>query len=81
MMPLFHLSCREMINNWERMVSEQGKCDVDVLPHIEILTSDVISRAAFGSSFQEGIRIFELQKEQAALTVKLFQSVYIPGWR
>ncbi|KAK3011391.1 hypothetical protein RJ639_012461 [Escallonia herrerae] len=81
MFPAMYLSCSEMVSKWEMLVSEKGLCELNVQPYLESLTSDVISRTAFGSSYQEGRKIFQLQKEQAELTRQVLQSVYIPGWR
>ncbi|KAH7860269.1 hypothetical protein Vadar_011427 [Vaccinium darrowii] len=81
MLPAMHLCCSELIEKWEMMVSEKSSCELDVQPYLENLTSDVISRTAFGSSYEEGRRIFQLQKEQAALTRLVLNLVYIPGWR
>lgn len=80
MLPAFYISCGEMITNWERM-TKGGSCEVDVYPHLQAFTSDVISRTAFGSSYVEGRKIFELQHEQAKLVMKAVQSMYIPGSR
>jgi len=82
MLPAFKLSCSEMIGKWEERVLEKGSsCELDVWPYLQTLTSDVISRTAFGSSYEEGRRIFELQTEQAELVMQAGQSVYIPGSR
>ncbi|KAC9216383.1 hypothetical protein E3N88_46191 [Mikania micrantha] len=78
MLPAFHISCNEMIHKWERK-TKGSSCEVDVYPYLQTMASDVISRTAFGSSYEEGRKIFELQLEQAKLVLKAAQSMYIPG--
>ncbi|CBI39884.3 unnamed protein product, partial [Vitis vinifera] len=80
MSPAFHLSCRQMISKMEEMVSPEGSCELDVWPFLKNLTADALSRTAFGSSYEEGRRLFQLLQEQTYLTMEVFQSVYIPGW-
>ncbi|XVF18414.1 hypothetical protein REPUB_Repub11eG0019400 [Reevesia pubescens] len=81
MLPAFYESCIEMISKLEKRVFVEGSSELDVWPYLVNLTRDVISRAAFGSSYEEGRRIFQLLEEQTHLTTKVAQSVYIPGWR
>ncbi|PON98583.1 Cytochrome P450, E-class, group I [Trema orientale] len=83
MLPAFDLSCSEMISQWENLVcKEGGSCELDIWPYFQYLTADVISRTAFGSSYEKGTRIFELQREQAHTMTKAIQnSKNIPGWR
>ncbi|XP_031280557.1 cytochrome P450 CYP72A219-like [Pistacia vera] len=81
MLPAFYESCNEMICKWENLVSGEGSCELDVWPYLVNLTGDVISRTAFGSNYEEGKKIFQLQTELAELTVQVMRSVYIPGWR
>jgi hypothetical protein len=76
----FQQCCSDMISQWEGLIGEKGSCELDIWPYIENLSADVISRTAFGSSYTEGKRIFQLQKEQAQLLIKAV-SVHIPGWR
>nr|UMZ08747.1 cytochrome P450 [Panax notoginseng] len=80
MLPAMYLSCIEMVSKWEKMISEDGSCELDVWPFLHRLTKDVISHTAFGSSYEEGNIVFELQTEQAELVMKTLLSVYIPGW-
>ncbi|KAM3396011.1 hypothetical protein P3S68_005017 [Capsicum galapagoense] len=81
MLPVFYLSCSEMLSKWEDVVPVGGSHEIDVWPDLQQLSCDVISRTAFGSSYEEGRKIFELQKEQAQHLIKASLFVYIPGWR
>jgi len=63
MLPAFSISCSKMIEQWKKMVNHQESCEVDVWPELQNLTMDIISRAAFGSNYEEGKRLFELHKE------------------
>ncbi|KAL5990006.1 hypothetical protein ACLOJK_010902 [Asimina triloba] len=81
MMPAFSTSCSEFIARWREMVGPQGSRELDVWPEFQNLTGDIISRTAFGSNYEEGRRIFELQKEQVQLVIEAAYSPYIPGLR
>ncbi|KAL1202405.1 Cytochrome P450 72A15 [Cardamine amara subsp. amara] len=82
MVPLFHQSCSEVVGEWDKLVLAKGSsCEVDVWPWLVSMTADVISRTAFGSSYKEGQRIFELQAEIAQLLRQAFRKIFIPGYR
>ncbi|KAJ7948834.1 Cytochrome P450 [Quillaja saponaria] len=81
MLPTIYQSCNDMISKWEALVSSKGSCELDVWPSLQNLTCDVIAWTAFGSSYEEGRRIFQLLKVQSELKMKVVSSVYIPGWR
>ncbi|KAI3696087.1 hypothetical protein L1987_79096 [Smallanthus sonchifolius] len=81
MVPAFYMSCSEMIDNWLTILSPESSCEVDVWPYFRTLSSDAISRTSFGSSFQEGKKIFELLKELIDLIGLSLKSAYIPGTR
>ncbi|KAJ1410276.1 Cytochrome P450 [Sesbania bispinosa] len=81
MVPAFLTSCCNLINRWEKLVEPQGSCEVDVAPEFNILAGDVIARTAFGSSYEEGKMIFELQTEQVQLVLEAYLSIYFPGLR
>lgn len=59
----------------------EGSYELDVWPEFQNLIGNVISRMAFGSSYEEGKRIFQLQKEQAELVIDAARFPYIPGYR
>ncbi|XP_051225071.1 cytochrome P450 CYP72A616 [Lolium perenne] len=81
MLPAFVACCNDLVTRWEDHVGSDETKEIDVWPEFQNLTGDVISRAAFGSSFSEGRRIFQIQSEQARNVVKMVNSLYLPGFR
>ncbi|CAH9088984.1 unnamed protein product [Cuscuta europaea] len=81
MLPAFYLSCNEMLAKWEDVIPVGGSGELDVWPYLEKMSSEVISRTAFGSSYEEGQNIFELQKEQAEHVIEASRKLYISGLR
>ncbi|KAJ1284420.1 hypothetical protein BS78_03G202900 [Paspalum vaginatum] len=82
MLPAFAACSSELSRRWEETVgSSDGVQEIDVWPEFTNLTGDVISRAAFGSSFTEGRIIFQLQSEQAQNAVKMVSTMHIPAYR
>lgn len=81
MLPAFSKSCSDLIDRWKKLTSIQGSAEIDVEPEFQILTVDVIARTAFGSNYEEGKKIFELQKEQIDLVLEAYNNIYFPGFR
>jgi len=80
MLPLFSACSVEMVTRWENPMSSEGSSEIDVWPEFQNLTGDVISRTAFGSNYQEGRRIFQLQGELAERLIQSIQTIFIPGY-
>ncbi|KAJ3695265.1 hypothetical protein LUZ60_000642 [Juncus effusus] len=85
MLPSFSASCDELITKWDRLLGSKEFHELDVLPEFKAFTGDVISRTAFGSSFEKGRRIFQLQQELGKLVVEALvgeaiRYSYIPGY-
>ena len=80
MLPAFSLCCEELVNKWTQSLGPDGSCEVDASLELQSLTGDVISRTAFGSSYLEGRRIFELQSVQADRIVAEVKKIFIPGY-
>lgn len=70
-----------MLKKWEKLASAsaEGSFELDVWPYLQDMTSDVISRTAFGSNLEEGKNIFKLQKEILEHILQILQSFYFPG--
>nr|DAD37476.1 TPA_asm: hypothetical protein HUJ06_008117 [Nelumbo nucifera] len=81
LLPVFSISCCDLITRWEKLVPSEGSYEMDVWPELKNLSGDIISRAAFGSSYEEGRRIFQIQEEQASLIMQDAMSIHIPGLR
>ncbi|GJN18322.1 hypothetical protein PR202_gb05472 [Eleusine coracana subsp. coracana] len=80
MLPAFSACCEELVVRWTQSLGSNGVLELDVAPDLQTLTGDVISRTAFGSSYLEGRRIFELQSEQIERLMSIIQKFGIPGY-
>ncbi|CAL8156055.1 unnamed protein product [Prunus armeniaca] len=68
-------SVETMLERWE---NHEGK-EIEVFGEFRLLTSEVISRTAFGSSYLEGKDIFEMLLKISSLTFKTALKPKFPG--
>ncbi|KAJ9688576.1 hypothetical protein PVL29_014298 [Vitis rotundifolia] len=80
MVPVMAKSVTEMLEKWMAM-SKSGEVEIEVSEWFQTLTEDVITRMAFGSSYEDGKAIFQLQAQQMVMAAEAFQKVFIPGYR
>lgn len=80
LIPVMATSIVDMMDKWSAM-SSSGEVEIEVSEWFQNLTEDIITRTAFGSSYEDGKAIFRLQAQQMVLVAEAFQKVFIPGYR
>lgn len=74
MVPEMSSSVAKMLEKWESYGGEE----IDMFKEFGKLTTEVISRTAFGSSYIDGKNIFEMVAKLTAVTVKNVYKVRVP---
>ncbi|KAK6242606.1 hypothetical protein SCA6_007995 [Theobroma cacao] len=75
MTPAVLASVEAMLEKWK---GREGK-EIEVFEEFRLLTSEVISRTAFGSSYLEGEKIFEKLMKLSIIANRNFHKARIPG--
>ncbi|CAA0839132.1 Cytochrome P450 734A1 [Striga hermonthica] len=81
MIPMMAKSMEAALTKWSEKMSIDGKVEIEVSNWFENLVEDVITRVTFGSSYEDGRAIFELQSQQMVHATEAYQKVFIPGYR
>ena len=74
MIPAMIASVEMMLERWRQ---HDGK-EIDVFQEFRMLTSEVISRTAFGSSYLEGQNIFDMLMKMAVIIFRNGYKIRIP---
>ncbi|KAL3535819.1 hypothetical protein ACH5RR_004280 [Cinchona calisaya] len=78
LIPMGASSVIEMMDKW---FDNGNEVEIEVAEWFQNLTENIVTRAAFGRSYEEGKAIFRLQARQMELASEAFQKVSIPGYR
>ncbi|KAK4479645.1 hypothetical protein RD792_015172, partial [Penstemon davidsonii] len=81
MIPMMAKSMEEAVAKWTEKLSTAGKVEIEVSNWFENLVEDVITRITFGSSYEDGKAIFDLQSQQMLHATEAYQKIFIPGYR
>ncbi|KAK6912164.1 Cytochrome P450 [Dillenia turbinata] len=82
MIPSMGETVTKMLDKWLDMLSsDEATVEIEVSEWFQKLMEEAITRAVFGSSYEDGKAIFQLQAEQMVFATESFQKVFIPGYR
>ncbi|KAG2702539.1 hypothetical protein I3760_06G094600 [Carya illinoinensis] len=75
MVPAMISSVEQMLERWK---FHEGK-EIEVFEEFNLMTSEVISRIAFGNSYLEGKHIFQMLMKMALITSRNTHKIRFPG--
>ncbi|CAI9100215.1 OLC1v1037165C1 [Oldenlandia corymbosa var. corymbosa] len=78
---LIPMSANSVVEMLEKWFGKNNEVEIEVSEWFQNLTEDIVTRAAFGRSYEEGKAIFRLQAQQMVLASEAFQKISIPGYR
>ncbi|GFP99697.1 cytochrome p450 734a1 [Phtheirospermum japonicum] len=79
MLPMMAKIMEETILKWSGEISKYGKVEIEVSDWFQNLAEEVITRVTFGSSYEVGRAIFEMQA--IAHATGAYHKLTIPGYR
>lgn len=77
MVPAMISSVEMMLEKWK----EHEGNEIEVFEEFRVLTSEVISKTAFGSSYLEGKNIFDMLMKLTVLVSRNVHKIKFPGIR
>lgn len=77
MIPAMVDSVHALLDRWQKLEAKE----VEIFEEFATITSDVISRTAFGSSYMEGREIFQMLSELTIVVSRNFFKLRLPGIR
>ncbi|KAL9254196.1 Cytochrome P450 734A1-like protein [Drosera capensis] len=80
MVPIMGKTVSAMLDKWA-VKSSSGKAEIEISEWFENLTEEVITRTIFGSSYEDGKAVYQLQSKQVVMAAESFQKVSFPGSR
>ncbi|KAL9273862.1 Cytochrome P450 734A1-like protein [Drosera capensis] len=80
MIPIMGKTVGAMLDKWA-VISSSGKAEIEVSEWFQSLTEEVITRTIFGSSYDDGKAIYELQARQVVYADEALQKISFPGHR
>lgn len=73
LIPVVAGTATNMLNKWKCSI-EAGVNEIDVCEQFDNLSADIIARAAFGTSYEEGKYIFQMQFEQSIFAAEALRN-------
>ncbi|KAI3700074.1 hypothetical protein L2E82_44689 [Cichorium intybus] len=75
MIPAMVESVEMLLRRWEKMAG----MEVEINAEFRILTAEVISKTAFGTSYLQGKEVFEMLKEMSTIAGRNYYNPRLPG--